>query len=274
MIRFARGRGDVGRSVFQKLREFRKLHELSWGWQTAEFQRLSRRERGERIHNQKPNAIADIAAVLGGVGRGSLMWTTEPVAEPVAETEAEAAAAPAEENAAVEAAKEVEAEVEVEKREEAVKEEGVSASEAAPPSEGAAETEATKTAPAGPEKRLMKADIYWANDIDINWARKWSDNVQHHVGLPDGVKVWNWKTKILVDPEAAEKPEEVEEDAEGEGEKTSAGEANAKDAEGKDEGTEEKKVESEPEPEPKQDKKGWLGWLSGKSGSSSQDART
>lgn len=257
MIRFERDRGEVGRSVFQKLREFRQLHELQWGWQADELKKLSRRERGEKIHNQKPNAIADMAAVLGGAGRGSLMWTTEP----------ELPVLPDGENAAAEQ------EAQVESREE----EAAAATAAAspPPPERAAVGEvATSTTPAepekrtkrrvaedNPEKRLVRADIYWANDIDINWARSWSDNVVHHVGLPDGMRVKNWKTKLMV--EAVEEPEEWE--------KTPEAEAVAEDAQGEDEAAEDKVA---PEPEPKKEKKSWLGWLSGKSRSSSEDART
>lgn len=275
MIKFGPGQGAVGRNVFQKLREFRQLHELSWGWQAAELKQLTRRERGQKIHNQKPNAIADIAAVLSGVGRGNLMWTTEP--------------APAPEKLAIEAP---EAEGEAEGKEAVVKDTSVSnetpapetaktaaavenqaSSEADAPAE-AAVAEATQTPKSvGPEKRLLNADIYWANDVDVNWARSWTDNVTHHVGLPKGWRVWNWRTKRLVDPDIKEEAEEANEAAEGEGDKTAEGEASAKDAEGKEEGAEDKKGETESKDEPKQEKKGWLGWLGGKSGNPSQDAR-
>ncbi|KAJ9154873.1 hypothetical protein NKR23_g2282 [Pleurostoma richardsiae] len=77
MIQFPAGLGVVGQNAFQKLREFKRLHELSWGYQTEEFYRKSKRERGEALNDQKANAVADIAAVLSGAGRGNKMLLTE-----------------------------------------------------------------------------------------------------------------------------------------------------------------------------------------------------
>lgn len=62
-------RGVVGRSAFQMLREFRKLHELAWGDELLK----SRKERGRLLNDQRKNAIADMAAVLAGRGRGNRM---------------------------------------------------------------------------------------------------------------------------------------------------------------------------------------------------------
>lgn len=277
MIQFDAGQGVVGRNVFQKLREFRSLHELQWGWQAKEFQKLDKRARGERIHNQKPNAVADIAAVLAGAGRGNLMWTLEP--EPV----------PVEEVAALEASKE-----EPPEAIEARPTQGVVDSAQAPAvtASGTPETKAetsdaevvlttTPSAPAQadetamvkapktgekaaksaqPPRRLLKATIYWSNDIDFGWARKWSENVIHELGLPDGVKVWNWKTKMIRDEydDPKNKASEVESKAEEAKEAEEVEEA---------EGTVPKQ-KFEPE-----QKKGWFGWLGGKTGGSSQDAR-
>lgn len=317
MIHFKPGQGIVGRNVFQKLRELRQLHELDWGWQTKEFQKLSRKERGERIHNQKPNAVADIAAVLGGHGRGNLMWTTEPK--------------PVEKNAAVDAAKEAEEQVKG-KEEDAVSEaekgvesatatvdpeavqepvattaataapEGSSAgadetktstSKSAPPEDTGLATMAseepseqgtvvatkrkskTKAARTEPQKRLLNATIYWANDVDLYWARKWSDNVEHQVGLPDGVKVWNWQTrKIQGDKETSEDTKEVQHEVKSDADKVDADlDANDKETAGNEgQGEGEAREPAEKQSEPAQ-KKGWLGWLGGKSGGSSQDAR-
>lgn len=61
----------VGRSVFQKLREFRRLHELSWGHQAAELYRMDRKARGAALCDQRANSIADMAAVLAGAGQGN-----------------------------------------------------------------------------------------------------------------------------------------------------------------------------------------------------------
>ena len=72
VVCFRRGwdRGIIGLSVFQKLREFHRLHELSWG---DELLRCTKQERGHRINDQRANAIADMAAVLSGRGLGNLI---------------------------------------------------------------------------------------------------------------------------------------------------------------------------------------------------------
>lgn len=90
LIKFPPGLGAVGQSVFQKLREFKKLHELSWGHQSEELAKMPRRERGEALNDQKANAIADIAAVLGGAGRGNKIWVGEGPEEQASKKLAEA----------------------------------------------------------------------------------------------------------------------------------------------------------------------------------------
>lgn len=102
IIEFPQGQGSVGRSVFQKLRELKHLHEVAW---TDDFRykspneythkqktRLveeqekgnfnyrpirSKKERGIALNAQKANSIADIAAVLSGEGRGNKVTTGE-----------------------------------------------------------------------------------------------------------------------------------------------------------------------------------------------------
>jgi hypothetical protein len=98
-IEFPPGKGSVGRSVYQKLRELKHLHEVSWsdeirykrpeeytGKEKAaakkalenghEFKALrSRVERGHALNAQKPFSIADMAAVLSGAGRGNKIVT-------------------------------------------------------------------------------------------------------------------------------------------------------------------------------------------------------
>jgi len=79
VVEFPEGRGDVGLSVYQRLREFRRRHELEWkdsllydrDKETGKLRTLTRVERGKKILEQKENAIADLAAVLAGAGRGS-----------------------------------------------------------------------------------------------------------------------------------------------------------------------------------------------------------
>ena len=93
--------GAVGRSVYQKLRELKHLHEVAW---TDEFRRKrpeeftvddkkkiaeekakgndykpirSKEERGIALNAQKTNAIADMAVVLAGQGAGNKMLAGE-----------------------------------------------------------------------------------------------------------------------------------------------------------------------------------------------------
>lgn len=94
-IEFPQGQGSIGRSVFQKLRELKHLHEVAWTEEVRyktpdEFtdkQKLrhaeeeakgnsyrpirTKQERGFALNAQKANSIADIAAVLAGQGRGN-----------------------------------------------------------------------------------------------------------------------------------------------------------------------------------------------------------
>ena len=78
MVQFPSGLGVVGRSVFQKLREFRKLHELAWD--NDEYLKLSKHDRGVALNDQKANTVADVATVLGGAGKGNKIWEVEPTA--------------------------------------------------------------------------------------------------------------------------------------------------------------------------------------------------
>ncbi|KAI1378309.1 transcriptional regulation of mitochondrial recombination-domain-containing protein [Hypoxylon crocopeplum] len=74
MIQFPEGFGDVGRSVYQRLRECKKYHELSWGddmFFGKDGTPLTKFERGKKINDQKANTVADMAAVLGGRGKGN-----------------------------------------------------------------------------------------------------------------------------------------------------------------------------------------------------------
>ncbi|RYP91013.1 hypothetical protein DL770_002843 [Monosporascus sp. CRB-9-2] len=76
MIQLPPGYGEVGRSVFQRLRECKSLHELAWDDDTLygeDGRTLTKHERGERLNDQKANTIADMAAVLGGAGKGNKM---------------------------------------------------------------------------------------------------------------------------------------------------------------------------------------------------------
>lgn len=277
MIQFDAGQGVVGRNVFQKLREFRKLHELQWGWQAKEFQQLNKYERGERIHNQKPNAVADIAAVLSGAGRGNLMWTKEPEStEEAAASDAvkggeEVVTADSTESPATATAQSTpksestEAQAETKPENTDTAEVALSTTPSAPAqvdetavakAPKVQKKRAKEVAPSAP-KRLLKATVYWANDMDLEWARKWSDNVIHELGLPEGVKVWNWKTKVIREAEYDTSDSKA---GETKSKSTSVVASKSKEA-----AKDEKTAEGE--------KKGWFGWLGGKTSDASQDAR-
>lgn len=234
LIEVPKGLGAVGRNVMQKLREFRHRHELEWGWQAEELISKSRRDRGVLIHNQRSNAVADIAAVLAGAGRGNKMWTAEAAAaqeaEEAASEEAEAESQPA--GAAA-----------PENIDETTAADGSSKKSRSKPKAKSKAVEAT--AP----KTLVKANIYWSNDADRHWASEWTENVTHAVGLPEHIDNPRFKTSYLLE----EAPE-----AEG-----------ASDAQGT---VVEPNAAAEQEEKP-QTKKGWLGWLGGQSGSSSQETR-
>ncbi|KAJ3492497.1 hypothetical protein NLG97_g5354 [Lecanicillium saksenae] len=102
-IEFPSGSGDIGRTVFQKLRELRHRHEVSWNdtmlykkpieYTTAERRIAAKRladkqpeprfmrnrlERGKAINAQKANSIADMAAVLAGKGPGNTLASEKP----------------------------------------------------------------------------------------------------------------------------------------------------------------------------------------------------
>lgn len=189
MISFGEGNGMVGQNVFQKLREYRRLHELSWGWQAEDLIKMNKLQRGKTIHNQRRNAIADIAAALAGKGKGNLMWTTVP----------------------------------------------------------------REGKPEQTFRRLRNATIYWTNDSDLNWASKWTPNVDHQIGLPDDVKVPRWKTRnfyLESEPEPEPEPESVTEEA------ATDGKAETTVVEGAEPGKmEPKQRDSEKEPEEKKPEK-------------------
>lgn len=261
----------------QKLQEFRTRHELEWGYQAPKLKSLGKKERGEIIHNQKSNAVADIAAVLGGAGRGNRMWSRAPQLLEEAEAADEV-------SASMDATESVgEKEVEVEKEQQAQKED-VAETTSAANTEGETQTPASEAAPSkkpaktkkmttnAPKGTLVKANIYWSNDADLHWARKWTDNVEHHLGLPSHVKNPRFKTKYILgkpeEREVVDETETAEVTKQAGAEQQQEQEQGAEQAPGREQGAEQ---ERKPEPEKK---KGWFGLLGGKSGSSSADART
>ncbi|KAK2732130.1 hypothetical protein CKAH01_02076 [Colletotrichum kahawae] len=89
LIQLPQGAGAAGQSVFQKLREFRRMHELCWDESLRHEEvnvealpvdpkevkvrrkALNKFERGQKLNDQYANSIADMAAVLAGGGRGN-----------------------------------------------------------------------------------------------------------------------------------------------------------------------------------------------------------
>ncbi|KAG4424905.1 hypothetical protein IFR04_001876 [Cadophora malorum] len=66
-IKFPPGTGHIGLSAFQKLREYRKRHELEWGDDIlldAKGETRKLKDRAKAICDQKANSVADMAAVL------------------------------------------------------------------------------------------------------------------------------------------------------------------------------------------------------------------
>ncbi|KAG7115331.1 hypothetical protein HYQ45_016359 [Verticillium longisporum] len=147
LIQFPAGAGTAGQSAFQKLREYRRRHELEWGdeklfrtREDAATGRLvrstrTRKERGFAIHEQRENAIADMAAVLAGGGRGSRLWVS------------------AAERTLVEAGGQLR---------------GKRWSTDAP-KEGSA------------DRQLLEATVFWRDQQDKNFASEWSANVKHEL---------------------------------------------------------------------------------------------
>ena len=152
MIQFPVGLGVVGQSVFQKLREFKRLHELTWGYQTSDIiLKNKKHDRGVALNDQKANAVADIAAVLGGAGRGNKIWAIEGAEGQEQESEGQAA-----------------------------------------------------------DKSLVETTIYWANELDQEFARVWPENVTHALGLPQqSSKLAVEETDAAIPPEPSQSSEEA-----------------------------------------------------------------
>ena len=63
--------GAIGLSAYQKLREYRRRHELEWDesdFTDKEGNFIQKKKRGRMICDQKANSIADMAAVLSRLG--------------------------------------------------------------------------------------------------------------------------------------------------------------------------------------------------------------
>jgi Transcriptional regulation of mitochondrial recombination len=145
VIQFPEGHGKIGESVYQKLREFKKMHELSWGDEVLfndDGTSRTKKERGIALNDQKLNAIADLAAVLAGTGKGNLIRVDreqEKGVEGVAAQTAESQEATAQQKA----------------------------------------TELTNPRATADAKDLLGIVVYWENDLLRHHAESWSANVTH-----------------------------------------------------------------------------------------------
>ena len=121
LIEFPEGLGIVGRSVYQRLREFRMMHELEWGpemFRDEGGKSIPKKQRGRLLNDQKANTVADVAAVLGGAGKGNRISSSK-----------------------------------AEKDKELSKENVLDG--------------------------LVKATVWWIDNLDQNYAQTWSSNVTH-----------------------------------------------------------------------------------------------
>ncbi|KAH7041099.1 transcriptional regulation of mitochondrial recombination-domain-containing protein [Microdochium trichocladiopsis] len=87
MVEFPEGHRLVGLSVYHMLREAHFLHSYTWdGKKQPSLVRdpetgatLDKHGRGVQLNRHMlPNSIADMAAVLGGLGKGNKIWVTRP----------------------------------------------------------------------------------------------------------------------------------------------------------------------------------------------------
>ncbi|KAI8153442.1 hypothetical protein K4K49_010229 [Colletotrichum sp. SAR 10_70] len=179
MIQLPKGAGAAGQSVFQKLREFRKMHELCWDeslrFDVVKTEALSsprpvkerRRvlnkfERGQRLNDQYANSIADMAAVLAGQGRGNRLFVRR--GDRV--------------KGRLQGRKWLDYRMKLANQLEALKE-------------------------LNREQKLLPVTVSWAVDADRNYARSWSENVKHKL-FDDAVRLFEvYKRKV---PKASKKP--------------------------------------------------------------------
>lgn len=194
MIQLPAGYGEVGRSVFQRLRECKRLHELAWPdevlYEKATNRTLKRGERGRVLNNQRANTVADVAAVLGGLGKGNKM-------RPELITGVLRAENPAEEGG--DAAAAVAARADAAVVGEAGGDESVD-SAAGRPARAARVSDLVGG--------LLKATVFWADPLHQNYTQEWPDNVTHSTFEEASLK------PRLGGEEGAVEEEGVEEDSE------------------------------------------------------------
>lgn len=193
MVEFATGRGDVGRSVFQKLRELQKRHQLEW--EDPELLAMSREQRGHALNDQRANCIADLAVVLGGAGKANRVVDID-----VGKDRDPSKGRRGRNKTGVTGVKRV---ISVEKAPNAPPDDPDDHSPASGYGRALATIELVKDGVSEEVKGvpLHGATVYWANEQDKYFASKWTDNVTHVIGLP----VKTQKRHIVAAAVAAEK---------------------------------------------------------------------
>lgn len=163
MIQFPEGQGEVGRSVYQRLRECKKLHEYCWGDEMLygkNGRTLTTRQRGRRLNDQRANTIADMAAVLAGLGKGNKIIVNDTATAPPAPAPAPA---PASASAEGEASEKIEAET----------------GEGGGEEKAAAVQREPLPVTVVDGKALVGATVFWSDANDMNYAKEWTSNVTH-----------------------------------------------------------------------------------------------
>ena len=152
MVELGAGKGEVGRSVYQKLRELKKRHELEW--EDERLLNLPKKLRGIELNDMRGNFVADLAYVCAGHGKGNLVVVKE------------------EEDSKVKKKKSKNSKV-------------VQANQAGENKAIEQEQQQQEEEKANKAPKLHPVTVYWANEQDKYYAESWTDNVTHIVGIPD-----------------------------------------------------------------------------------------
>ncbi|KAK1756215.1 transcriptional regulation of mitochondrial recombination-domain-containing protein [Echria macrotheca] len=195
IVSFGEGMGNVGRNVYQKLVEFKRRHELEWSSDTEEVRRMEKmdkRERGRRINDQRANAVADMAAVLAGTGKGNKMWMVDWEAvmgrgEEVWVRRKNSSSSGIWTRVVEGGPERLRLErlgVRVERAADKKFLDWARVQEVAVEVRRAGGGEKVEGG-AGLVPSLHGATVYWANEQDRFWAREWSENVGHVLGLEE-----------------------------------------------------------------------------------------
>ncbi|KAI1812698.1 hypothetical protein GGS20DRAFT_587261 [Poronia punctata] len=189
MIQFPEKQGQVGLNVLQRLMECKKIHEYAWGddmlyADEGSRKTLTRRMRGRRLNDQRANTVADVAAVLGGLGKGNKIIISDSKTQDQGQGQAvesvgEDTNADADANTGTGTGTELDA----------------------ADIDNIVATEDGKT--------LWKATVWWANPQDKNYAASWPANVSHQV-FSEGMLVPTAAKKAELEAkEVAKEPQPV-----------------------------------------------------------------